>query len=117
MFEEFASGYYMRPYWVVEDSGKGRINELEYEYVLENLYDNVEPIVMKLGNIHFRVEGDESVIPNTIHVDPSFTEQVQMGGNPSKEPVFLAKPSVAGQILSLSNQYSGEGFDVTSTGE
>jgi len=63
------------------------------------LYNNAEPVVMKLGKIHFKVKGDSNIPLNTIQLSSKIVSSLSLKRIPQKYPVFIAKPEFTKQIL------------------
>lgn len=99
MFTKFASGYYVGSYWVLDDVSEWRMNKQEYERVREDIYNGQTPLVMRLGTVHFRVSGDESVPEKTLYAPITAVESSSIGTVPEKTPVFLAKPEHAERLV------------------
>lgn len=95
MLQEFAGGYYMRTYLVqrIDSVDRARINIDEYKKLKKDVYQDV-PLVMKLRNKSFVVEGDESTPAKTLVLNKSDTEELPLERNPSYENIMLPKPSV-----------------------
>ena len=109
MFEEFSSGYYFgRLYVEPFDGERAVMQRAQHERVNEQLYatgEGVErldtPLVMKLGNRHFPVHGEDGVPSDTLAVPESILD----GGvrdPPALREVLLAKADRASQLLRLS---------------
>ena len=90
MFQSFSSSYYIRPYWIVEDKSKNKINETEYKKISQSLQSN--SIIMKIGNTHFEVIGDDKVPKQTMHLSKNIMDSFSDSYNaPCKVPVLLFK--------------------------
>lgn len=99
MFMEFASGYYCRSYWVQSDT-RAKINQREYEQIREGVYsDDETPVVMKLGNMHFKVVGEEDVPGQTLCAPREAVENAGITREPDRAPVLLAKEAHAEKVL------------------
>jgi len=110
MFEEFSSGYYFgRLYVEPFDGDRPAMQREQHERVNEQLYatgEGVErldaPLVMKLGNRHFPVHGNEAVPGNTLALPEGMLEDVDVENPPTLREVLLAKADRAEQLLQLS---------------
>lgn len=85
----------MRTYLVqrIDSVDGAKINVDEYEKLKNDVYQDV-PLVMKLRNKNFVVDGDKSTPAKTLVLDKSDTEELPLGRNPSYENIMLPKPSV-----------------------
>jgi hypothetical protein len=110
MFETFSSGYYFgRLYVEPFDGDRPAMQREQHERVNEQLYatgDGVErldaPLVMKLGNRHFPVHGDEGVPGHTLALPEAMLEEVHVENPPTLQEVLLAKADRAEQLLRMS---------------
>ena len=101
MFKEFSNGYYFGSYWITNNKNSGKINNTEYERIKLDIYPNNIPILMKIGNVHFEVKGDENVPTNTIQLSSDIISQSNADRIPEEYPVLLAKPQFAKQLIKL----------------
>ncbi|HKL28767.1 MAG TPA: DUF5802 family protein [Natrialbaceae archaeon] len=109
MFERFSSGYYFgRLYVEPFDGDRPAMQREQHERVNEQLYatgDGVErldaPLVMKLGNRHFPVHGDEGVPGHTLALPEAMLEEVDVENPPTLQEVLLAKADRAEQLLRM----------------
>mgnify|MGYP000087704257 CR=1 FL=1 len=102
MFEDFSSGYYLgRMYVEPHDAERPVMQDDEFEKVREKVYDDEKPLVMKIGNRHLVVDGDEGVPSGTLAVPAGVTESLRLHNPPSVKDVLLAKKGHATRILSL----------------
>ena len=108
MFEQFSSGYYLGRLYVEPSEGEAAaIAQSQHEEVNQQLYagDGIErtdlPLVMKLGNTHFTVYGDERVPADTIAMPEELVEETRIENPPALREVFLAKAERAKQLLSV----------------
>jgi len=112
MFERFSSGYYLGRLYVTPGRGEGEraaIARSQHEQVNEQLYADEEiartdgPLVMKLENTHFTVEGDDAVPEGTLAVPPELVSETRLRNPPDLREVFLAKAERARQLLSVAS--------------
>ena len=102
MFSEFSNGYYFSKYWVTENKETSTINEKEYDIIKNNIYStNTTPIIMKIGSMHFEVRGSANTPSKTIQLSNEILEHINIDRIPTKQPVFLAKPKFAKQIINM----------------
>ncbi len=117
MFEAFSGGYYVGRLFV-EPHGDDRpvIQREQHEQLNRELYadgtgverlDN--PLVMKLGDHHIAVHGDEAVPEGTLALPEGMVDDRRLGNPPSVEAVLLAKADRARQLLRLSGGVLGVG--------
>lgn len=103
MFEQFSSGYYLgRLYVEPHDGEQAVMQRTDHERVNEQLYATGEgiepldtPLVMKLGNAHFPVHGEEGVPSGTLALPEELADETL----PDRREVFLAKPDRASELL------------------
>ncbi|MFB6198853.1 MAG: DUF5802 family protein [Halobacteriaceae archaeon] len=104
MFEEFSSGYYLGRLYVQPRDGEGAVMEArDHDRTVQHLYgDEVDdPLVMKLGSMHFPVHAAPDVPGHTLALPPNLLEQSPIDRPPELSEVFLAKPDRASQLLEL----------------
>ena len=118
MFERFSSGYYLgRLYVEPGREGRAAIARTQHEQVNEQLYtgEGVErtdlPLVMKLGNTHFTVGGEDDVPADTLVVPETLVEETDIRNPPALREVFLAKADRARQLLSVAEGLPAAGSD------
>lgn len=107
MFERFSQGYYLgRLYVEPRDDEAAVMCREQHERVNSQLYGTGEgvertdlPLVMKLGNRHFPVHGDEAVPTNTLAVPSEMLEDTRIRNPPKLREVFLARRERARQLL------------------
>jgi hypothetical protein len=110
MFESFSSGYYFGRLYVEPFEGdRPAMQREQHERVNRQLYATGEglerldaPLVMKLGNRHFPVHGDEEVPERTLALPESMLEDADVENPPTLREVLLAKADRAEQLLRLS---------------
>jgi len=126
MFERFSSGYYLGRLYVTPGRSEGEapaIARVQHEQVNEQLYADEgitrtdDPLVMKLENTHFAVEGDESVPEGTLAVPPELVAETDIRNPPDLREVFLAKAERARQLLSVAAGLPGTGGIAPGTGD
>lgn len=109
MFEPFSSGYYVGRLYVEPHEGERTLlHRDQHERVNRELYatgTGIErldrPLIVKLEEHHFAVEGESGIPEDTLFVPhdalaPSPTEPL-----PALREVLLAKAERAGQLMSL----------------
>jgi len=109
MFERFSRGYYLgRLYVEPSADGSPAMCREQHERVNQQLYADGEgvertdhPLVMKLGNRHMAVEGDEAVPADTLAVPEAVLSEVDVRNPPTLQEVLLARADRAKQLLSL----------------
>jgi hypothetical protein len=118
MFERFSSGYYLGRLYVEPGRDRGAaIARAQHEQVNEQLYtgEGVErtdlPLVMKLGNTHFTVGGEDDVPADTLVVPERVVEETDIRNPPALREVFLAKADRARQLLSVAEGLPAAGSD------
>lgn len=107
MFERFSKGYYLgRLYVEPHDGDRAVMHRGQHETVNEQLYaegEGVErldrPLVMKVGNAHVPVLGDEGVPERTLALPPETIENAGIRNPPTLSEVLLAKREVADRML------------------
>ncbi|SNR54578.1 hypothetical protein SAMN06264855_11433 [Halorubrum vacuolatum] len=103
MFERFSSGYYLGELYVEpHDGDRAVIQRADHEHVNEQLYADGEgverldaPLVMKLGQGHIPVSGDDGVPSGTLAIPRSLASD----DLPGKKNVLLADADRAERIL------------------
>jgi hypothetical protein len=108
MFEQFSRGYYLGRLYVEPSADEAAtMCNRQHERVNRQLYATGEgiertdlPLVMKLGDSHFPVHGDEGVPADTLAVPESLIDE-QVRNPPTLREVFLAKADRAAQLLEL----------------
>ena len=107
MFERFSGGYYIgRLYVEPRADGAPAMSREQHEQVNRELYatgEGVErtdhPLVMKLGNHHLAVQGDDSVPADTLAVPTDLIDDTAVRNPPAFHEVLLAKAGRAKQLL------------------
>ncbi|WP_226023117.1 DUF5802 family protein [Halomicrobium salinisoli] len=111
MFERFSGGYYVGRLYVEPSDGEtAAMCREQHERVNRELYatgEGVErtdlPLVMKLGERHFPVQGDEEVPADTLAVPESYLDDARVRNPPTLKEVLLAKADRARQLLTLTS--------------
>jgi hypothetical protein len=95
MIQEFSAGYYLKTYWVqISNSVKTpQINKEEYEAFEQYGYENT-PLIVKVKNHNFIVNGDKETPVQTLKLSSDDIEKDNFDRNPSKENVLMPKPAV-----------------------
>lgn len=95
MLQKFSSGYYLKTYWIrlTDDSSEAKINDKEYELLKNKAYEDV-PIIMKLYNNHFKVDGNKNISSHTLEIDEKYVSENRYKRNPFRKNVFVLKPSM-----------------------
>ncbi len=114
MFEQFSHGYYLGRLYVEPSGGEAaKMCHTQHEQVNRQLYtadEGIErtdlPLVMKLGDRHFPVHGDEGVPADTLAVPESLIDE-RVRNPPTLREVFLAKADRAAQLLDLADGPAG----------
>lgn len=102
MFEDFSSGYYLgRMYVEPYDADRPVMQDDEFERVSRGVYEEEKPLVMKIGNRHLVVDGDDGVPSGTLGVPEEVADGLRLRNPPSVKDVLLAKRGHATRILSL----------------
>ncbi|MFB6072069.1 MAG: DUF5802 family protein [Halobacterium sp.] len=109
MFEAFSSGYYLGRLYVEPAPGdRAAINREHHEQVNEQLYTTDEglsrtdlPLVMKLGEAHLAVDGEDDVPERTLAVPADLLESLDVGNPPTLEEVLLAKREHAARLRDI----------------
>lgn len=109
MFERFSRGYYLGRLYVEPHDGKQTVmHRGQHEQVNEQLYADGEgverldlPLVMKVGQSHLSVHGDEGVPERTLAVPEETLEAAGVRNPPTLSEVLLAKQEVAEQFVSF----------------
>jgi hypothetical protein len=112
MFEEFSGGYYLgRLYVSPTDDDRVLMHDHQHEQINEFLYASGEgverldaPVVMKLGDAHLAVHGDESVPADTLSVPEELLAD-RVRDPPALREVLLAKAGRARQLLEMTTGY------------
>lgn len=110
MFEAFSAGYYVGRLFVEpRDDDQPAIQREHHEQLNRELYADGEgverldnPLVMKLGDRHLAVHGDDGVPEGTLAVPEPVVADAPVDSPPSVEAVLLAKAERAEQLLRLS---------------
>ncbi len=116
MFEEFSNSYYIGRLFVTPSADECPVmQQAQLERVNDELLaDETElsrldrPIVMKLGQRHFVVHGDEAVPAGTLALPESVMADASIENPPSECGVLVAKPDRAEQLMWL----NGHGTNV-----
>lgn len=107
MFEPFSRGYYVGRLYV-EPSADGRTTmcKRQHEQLNEALYTDGEgverldrPLVIKVGDSHLPVHGQEGVPADTLSVPERLLEAASVRNPPTLREVLLAKGDRASQLL------------------
>jgi len=109
MFEAFSSGYYLgRLYVEPADTDRAAMNRAQHERVNEQLYaadDGLSrtdrPLVMKLGEAHLAVDGEENVPQRTLAVPADLLEELSVDNPPTLSEVLLAKRDHAARLRDI----------------
>lgn len=109
MFEAFSSGYYLgRLYVEPADTDRAAMNRAQHERVNEQLYATDDglsrtdlPLVMKLGEAHLAVDGEENVPQRTLAVPADLLEDLSVDNPPTLAEVLLAKRDHAARLLDI----------------
>ncbi|MFC3477303.1 DUF5802 family protein [Halobacterium litoreum] len=109
MFEAFSSGYYLGRLYVEPAAGeRAAINRAHHRRVNEQLYTTDEgisrtdlPLVMKLGEAHLAVDGEDDVPERTLAVPERLLERLDVPNPPTLEEVLLAKREHARRLLDI----------------
>lgn len=114
MFEQFSRGYYLgRLYVEPSPDETAKMCSTQHERVNRQLYADGEgidrtdhPLVMKVGQTHLAVHGDEQVPADTLAVpEDILTEAVR--NPPTLTEVLLAKADRAAQLLEFTKGPTG----------
>lgn len=117
MFEPFSRGYYMGRLYV-EPSADERTTmcKRQHEQLNEQLYatgDGLErldkPLVVKLGDTHLSVRGEEGVPADTLSVPEELLDEASVRNPPTLREVLLAKGDRASQLLPFAGGATGRG--------
>ena len=114
MFEEFSNGYYLGRLYVEPYGGDRPAMHVEqHQRVNQQVYaDGVgvertdTPLLMKLDDCHFPVEGAAEVPADTLALPASVSEAAGVDDGPALREVFLAKPDRAAQLLEWFTPYT-----------
>jgi hypothetical protein len=109
MFEPFSRGYYMGRLYVEPSADEQTtMCKRQHERLNERLYatgDGVErvdmPLVMKVGDRHLSVHGEEGVPADTLSVPEEVLAEASVRNPPTLRGVLLAKGDRASQLLSF----------------
>jgi hypothetical protein len=109
MFEQFSRGYYLgRLYVEPHDDQQAALCRTQHERLVEQLYTTgrgIErldrPLVMKLGQRHLLVHGEEGVPADTLAVPEDVLDETAVENPPTLREVLLAKADRAAQLLTL----------------
>lgn len=99
---KFSRNYYCRPYYIYRNSDVGIINEEEYEQIELSLFNTTRaenPIIMKLGNVHFKVIGKPGVEKQNLYAPDKAIEQADISRIPDKAPVLLPTKEAIEKLL------------------
>jgi len=107
MFEPFSRGYYIgRLYVEPSPDDHTTMCRRQHEQLNEQLYatgEGVErldrPLVMKVGDRHLPVHGEDGVPADTLSVPETSLEQSSVRNPPTLREVLLAKGDRASQLL------------------
>lgn len=111
MFEQFSRGYYMGRLYVEPSRDEHTtMCKRQHEQLNEQLYATGEglervdmPLVMKLGDRHLSVHGEEGVPADTLSVPENLLEDAAIRNPPTLREVLLAKGDRASQLLSFTD--------------
>jgi hypothetical protein len=114
MFEQFSRGYYLgRLYVEPSQDETAAMCSAQHERVNKQLYTDGEgiertdrPLVMKVGETHLAVHGDERVPADTLAVPESVLDGT-VRNPPTLKEVLLAKADRAAQLLELDGGATG----------
>lgn len=112
MFAPFSKAYYLgRLYVEPFDGDQAAIYRDHHEQVNELLYTTGEgierldlPLVMKLGQTHLSVTGDDTVPERTLAVPEDLLGAAGIENPPTLSEVLLAKQDVAERLLALQDE-------------
>jgi hypothetical protein len=115
MFEPFSRGYYMgRLYVEPSPDEHTTMCKRQHEQLNEQLYatgEGVErldrPLVMKVGDRHLPVHGEEGVPADTLSVPDELLEEASVRNPPTLREVLLAKGDRASQLLAYAEDAVG----------
>lgn len=114
MFERFSRGYYLGRLYVEPSADEtAAMCNTQHERLNRQLYTDDEgiertdrPLVMKVGNTHLAVHGDERVPADTLAV-PEDVLDGAVRNPPTLTEVLLAKADRATQLLDLADGATG----------
>jgi hypothetical protein len=117
MFATFSSGYYLGRLYVEPFGGdRAAIRRDQHERLNEQLYASGEgierldnPLVMKIGNRHVAVSGEEGVPEGTLALPEDLLEDTDIRNPPKLTEVLLAKAERADQLLQYQAELPGVG--------
>jgi len=94
MFTDFSKGYYFSSYWITQNNhNEVQMNLKEYNNI-RHVYPEDTPIIIKIGNYHFKINGNENIPSKTIELSAQLTSQIKgINRIPKKHPIFLLKPN------------------------
>lgn len=115
MFSTFSRGYYVGRLYVTPGDGDRPVMQRQlHEQVNEQLFADEDgisrldtPLVMKLGNHHLAVHGEDDVPAGTLEVPAETLEDTDVRNPPSREEVLLAKSDLAARLLGLDDRPDG----------
>ena len=113
MFEEFSGGYYLGRLYVDGYAGdRPAMCRAQHEQVNEQVYTTGEgvertdaPLVMKLEDCHFPVQGSADVPADTLALPESLLPAAGVAETPALREVLLAKADQAAQLLEWFTAY------------
>ena len=113
MFEPFSRGYYMGRLYLEPSAGeRTTMCKRQHEQLNEALYADGaglerldRPLIIKVGDSHLPVHGEEGVPADTLSVPESLLEAASVRNPPTLREVLLAKADRASQLLA----YAGSG--------
>lgn len=122
MFERFSSGYYLGRLYVEPTGGdRTTMSKVQHERLNEQLYasdtgmDRLDkPLVMKVGQRHLPVHGEEGVPADTLAVPEAVLEETAVDNPPTLSEVLLAKADRAADLLSIARPTTLRDEDGTS---
>jgi hypothetical protein len=115
MFEPFSRGYYMGRLYVEPSVDEHTtMCKRQHERLNEELYATGEglerldkPLVMKVGDRHLPVHGEEGVPADTLSVPRALLEESSVRDPPTLREVLLAKGNRASQLLGFAEDAVG----------
>lgn len=113
MFEEFSGGYYLGRLYVEPYAGEvPAMHRTQHEQVNEQVYTTGEgvertdaPLVMKLEDCHFPVQGAADVPADTLALPEAFLSAAGVDDPPALREVLLAKADQAARLLDWFTDY------------
>jgi hypothetical protein len=120
MFAEFSSGYYLGRLYVEPFEGdRAAMRRDQHEQINEQLYASGEgierldgPLVMKVGNRHVAVSGDEGIPEGTLALPEAVLDDTDIRNPPELTEVLLAKSERADQLLRYQEELPNAGARV-----